>query len=122
MLSECSMSSVAESSHVMGAGVIICDTWKARQKSFLTPSLLFSNLIDKTPQFSSVQFSSVSQLCPTLCDSMNRSTPGLPVHHQLPESTQTHVHRVGNAIQPSPPLLSPSPLALNLFQHQGLFK
>ena len=49
MLSECSMSSVAESSHVMGAGVIICDTWKARQKSFLTPSLLFSNLIDKNP-------------------------------------------------------------------------
>ena len=68
------------------------------------------------------QFSSVAQLCPTLCDSMNRSTPGLPVHHQLPESSQTHVHRVGDAIQPSYPLSSPSPPALNLSQHQGLFK
>ena len=59
----------------------------------------------------SVQFSSVAQSCPTLCDPMNRSTPGLPVHHQLPEFTQTHVHRVSYAIQPSHPLLSPSPLA-----------
>ena len=56
-----------------------------------------------------VQFSSVAQLCPTLCDPMNRSTPSLPVHHQLLEFTQTHVHRVGNAIQPTHPLLSPSP-------------
>ena len=53
---------------------------------------------------------------------MNRSMPGLPVHHQLPEFTQTHVHRVGDAIQPSHPLLSPSPPALNLSQHQGLFQ
>ena len=67
-------------------------------------------------------FSSVTQSCPTLCDPMNCSTPGLPVHHQLPESTQTHVHRVGDAIQPSHPLSSPSPLALNLSQHQGLFQ
>ena len=57
------------------------------------------------------QFSSVAQLCPTLCDPRNRSTPGLPVHHQLPEFTQTHVHRVGDAIQPSHPLSSPSPPA-----------
>ena len=57
----------------------------------------------------SVQFSSVIQSCPTLCDPMNHSTPGLPVHHQLPEFTQTHVHRVGDAIQPSHPLSSPSP-------------
>ena len=71
---------------------------------------------------SSVQFSSVAQSCPTLCDPMNRSTPGLPVHHQFPEFTQTHVHRVGDAVQPSHPLLSPSPLALNLSQCQGLFK
>ena len=70
----------------------------------------------------SVQFSSVAQLCLTLCNPMNRSTPGLPVHHQLPESTQTHVHRVGDAIQPSHPLLSPSPPAPNPFQHQGLFQ
>ena len=57
-----------------------------------------------------VQFSSVTQSCPTLCDPMNHSTPGLPVHHQLPEFTQTHIHRVGDAIQPSHPLSSPSPL------------
>ena len=70
----------------------------------------------------SVQFSSVAQSCPTLCNIMNRSTPGLPVHHQLPEFSQTHVHWVGDAIHPSHPLLSPSPSALNLSQHQGLFK
>ena len=70
---------------------------------------------------SSVQFSSVAQLCLTLWKPMNRSTPGLPVHHQLPESTQTHVHWVGDAIQPSHPPSSPSPPALNLSQHQGLF-
>ena len=69
---------------------------------------------------SSVQFSSVAQSCPTLCDPMNRSTPGLPVHHQLPEFTQTHVHRVGDAIQPSHPLSSPFPPAPNLSQHQSL--
>ena len=62
-----------------------------------------------------------SQSCPTLCDPMNRSTPGLPVHHQLPEFTQTHVHRVRDSIQPSHPLLSPSPPAPNPSQHQGLF-
>ena len=67
-----------------------------------------------------LQFSSVAQSGLTLCDPMNRSTPGLPVHHQLLEFTQTHVHRVGDAIQPSHPLLSPSPPALNLSQHQGL--
>ena len=67
------------------------------------------------------KFSSVAQSCSTLCDPMNRSTPGLPVHYQLPESTQTHVHWVGDAIQPSHPVSSPSPPALNLTQHQGLF-
>ena len=70
----------------------------------------------------SVQFSSVTQSCLTLCDPMNHSTPGLPVHHQLPESTQTHVHCVDDAIQPSHPLSSPCPTPLNLSQHQGLFK
>ena len=70
----------------------------------------------------SVQFSSVTQSCPTLCDSMSRSTPGLPVHHQLPEFTQTHIHRVGDAIQPSHPLSSPTPLAPNSSQHQSLFQ
>ena len=62
----------------------------------------------------SVQFSSVTQSCPTFCDPMNCSMPGLPVHHQIPQSTQTHVHCVGDAIQPSHPLSSPSPPALNL--------
>ena len=67
------------------------------------------------------QFSSVPQLCPTLCDPMNHSTPGLPVHHHLPEFTQTHVHPVSDAIQPSHPLLSPSPPDPNPSQHQNLF-
>ena len=71
---------------------------------------------------SSFQFSSVAKSCPTLCDPMNRSTPGLPVHHQLPEFTQTYVHRVSDAIQPSHPLSSPSPPVLNPSQHQGLFQ
>ena len=71
---------------------------------------------------SSVQFISVAQLCPTLCDPMNCSTPGLPVHHQLPEFTQTHVHQVGDAIQPSHPLSSPSPPALNPSKYQSLFQ
>ena len=71
-----------------------------------------------TPQFGSVQFSSVAQSGPTLCDPMNCSTPVLPVHHQLPEFTQTHVHWVGDAIQPSHPLSSPSPPAPNPSQHQ----
>ena len=69
-----------------------------------------------------VQFSSVAQLCPTLCDPMNRSMPGLPVHHQFPEFTQTHVHRVRDAIQPSHPRSSPSPPAPNPSQHQSLFQ
>ena len=69
-----------------------------------------------------VVFSSVTQSCLTLCDPMYWSTPGLPFHHQLPEFTQTHVHWVDDAIQPSHPLSSPSPPALNLSQHQGLFQ
>ena len=73
-------------------------------------------------QFSSVQFSSVAQSCLTLCNAMNCSMPGLPVHDQLPESTQIHVHWVSDAIQSSHPLSSPSPPALNLSQLQGLFK
>ena len=71
--------------------------------------------------FTSVQFHSVAQSCPTLCDPMNCSTPSLPVHHQLPEFTQTHVHWVGDAIQPSHPPSSPSPPDPNPSQHQGLF-
>ena len=73
-------------------------------------------------EFNSVQFSSVAQSCPTLYDPMNRSTPGLPVHHHLPEFTQTHVHRVRDAIQPSHPRSSPSSPAPNPSQHQSLFQ
>ena len=72
------------------------------------------------PSFSSVQL--VAQLCPTLCDPMNRSTPGLPVPHKLLEFTQTHAYQVGDAIQPSHPLSSPSPPAPNPSQHQALFQ
>ena len=70
----------------------------------------------------SVQFSSVAQLCPTLCDPMNCSMPGLPVHHQLLEFTQTHIHGVGDAIQPSYPLSTPSSPAPNPSQYQSLFQ
>ena len=73
------------------------------------------------PPSPSLSVSSVPQSCPTLCSPMDRSTPGLPVHHQLLNFTHTHVHRVGDAIQPSHPLSSPSPPAFNLSQHQGLF-
>ena len=80
------------------------------------------NIVDySSVQFSSV-LSSVTQLCLTLCDPMNHSMPGLPVHHQLLEFTQTQVHRVGDAIQPSHSLSSPSPTAPNPSQHQGLFQ
>ena len=80
--------------------------------------MIFFRLVKR----SSVQFSSVTQSCPALCDPMNRSTPGLPVHHQLPEFTQTHVHQVNDAIQPSHPMSSPSPPAPNPSQHQSLFQ
>ena len=73
-------------------------------------------------ELNSVQFSLITQSCPTLCDPMDHSTPGLPVHHQLRECTQTHVHWVGDAIQPSHPLSSPSPPVFNLSQHKGVFK
>ena len=72
--------------------------------------------------FQHFQIRLVARSCPTLCDPMNHSTPGLPVYHQPPEFTQTHVHRVSDAIQPSHPLLSPSPLAPSPSQHQSLFQ
>ena len=81
-----------------------------------------SNNWDLMEEANEDQFSSVVQSCPTLCDPMHCSTPGFPVHHQLLQFIQTHVHQVGDAIQPSHPLLSPSPPALNLSQHPGLFK
>ena len=78
------------------------------------------NPMDRGDWQAAVQIS--AQSCPTLCNPMDCSTPGLPVHHQLLEFTQTHVHRVGDAIQPSHPLSSPSLPAFNLSQHQGLFQ
>ena len=88
--------------------------------SFYKSTFFFCYLFSVLFTFSSVQFSSVPQSCPTLCDPMNHSTPGLPVHHQLPEFTQTHW--VSDAIQPSHPLSSPSPPAHNPSQHQSLFQ
>ena len=97
--------------------------WEITNFTFLLLSLALKVHQDAwTPQGSSVQFSSVAQSCPTLCYPINRSMSGLPVHHQLPEFTQTHVHWVGDAIQPSHPLSSPSPPAPNPSQHQGLFQ
>ena len=93
---------------------ICCRLWPSCQGSFREAKHI--------SQFSSVQFSSVTQSCPTLCDPMNRSTPGLPVNHQLPEFTQTHVHRASDAMQPSHPLSSPSPPACNPSEHQSLFQ
>ena len=81
-----------------------------------------STVIPTQSRYMITQFSSVAQSCLTLCDPMDCSTPGFPVHHQLPEFTQTLVHWVGDAIQPSHPLSSPSPPAFNRSQHQGLFK
>ena len=92
-------------------------------KPFVTETFRRKSSVRKwLVELASFQFSSVTQSCPTLCDPMNRSTPGLPVHHQLPEFTQTHVHRVGGAIQPSHPLSSPSPPSPNPSQHQSLFQ
>ena len=91
-------------------------TEQERQKSY------FPSKRNTYPFTMSVQFSSVAQSCLTLCDPMNRSMPGLPVHHHLPEFTQTHVHRVRDAIQPSHPLSFPSPPAPNPSQHQSLFQ
>ena len=83
--------------------------------------ILFTDEMVILPIYS-VQFSSVAQLCPTLCNLMECSTPGFPVHQQLPEPTQIHVHWNGDAIQPSHPLSSPSPPEFNLSQNQCLFK
>ena len=88
-------------------------------RHFLYLRILKLHLITASHLFG-VQFSSVAQLCPTLCEPMNRSMPGLPVHHQLLEFTQAHVHWVSDAIQPSHPLSSPSPPAPNPSKHQSL--
>ena len=102
------------------SAAILCCLWKQKP---LYPNLClirFNQWQQKI--FSEIQFSSFSQSCPTLCDPMNCSKPGLPVYHNLPEFTQTHIHRGGDAIQPSHPLSFLSPPVLNLSQLQGLFK
>ena len=103
-------------------------SYRQYKPSVSMSSVQFSRSIMSDPlwphelQHAWVQFSSVAQSCPTLCDPMNCSMPGLPVHHQLPDFTQTHVHRVSDAIQPSHPLSSPSSPAPNPSQHQSLFQ
>ena len=84
--------------------------------------VVYCHLAYLTYMQSSVRFNSVTQLCLTVCDPIDWSISGLPVHHQLPEFTKTHVHWVGDTIQPSNPLSFPSPPTFNLSQHQGLFK
>ena len=96
--------------------------WRISKREYILCILPILREIAADLDKESVQFSSVAQSCLTLCDPMNCSTPGLPVHHQLPEFTQTPVHRVGDPIQPSHPLLSPPPPAFNPSQHQGLFQ
>ena len=106
--------------------VTLCDTcfhpFPVFSVTDISESLFFSVILPSFISLTSVQFSSVAQSCPIICNPMNLSMPGVPFHHQLLEYTQTHVHWVGDAIQPSHPLSSPSPSALNLSQHQGLFQ
>ena len=98
------------------------DTWLTSGCLHLSQQCLLAMNPWPHPIIQGQSVSSVAQSCPTLCDPMNHSTPGLPVHHQLPEFTQTHVHRVSNTIQPSLPPSSPSPPAPNPSQHQSLFQ
>ena len=102
--------------------ILLISTKKSTGISLLELYWIYTLLLLLLEITSWIQFSSVAQLCPTLCDHMDSSTPGLPIHHQLPEFTQTHVHWVSDAIQPSHLLLSTSPPNFNLSQHQGLFK
>ena len=115
-------------SHDQDAGAVcssksclVCEGIPIRKSPSLIPRVTMRLWITEF-RFSSVQFSLVTQSCPTLCNPMNRRMPGLPVHHQLPEFLQIHIHRVSDAIQPSHPLSSPSPPAPNPSQHQGLFQ
>ena len=120
------MSSRAEKGSVLGLMVSGTSEWDSTVISSFANCTEWFHLgtlnLAVVGVFSSVQFSSVTQSCPILCDPIDCSTWGLPVLHQLLELAQTHVHWVDDAIQPSHPLLSPSPPAFNLSQHQGLFK
>ena len=104
----------------MSEDKIFLENMKKWYMTVFSPLLLIA--LESTQDWIIVQFSSIAQSCPTLCNSMNCRMPGFPVHHQLPELAQTHVRRVGDAIQPSCPLTSPSPPAFKLSLHQGLFK
>ena len=115
------LTKVKEESEKVGLKLNIQKT-KIMTSSPITSWEIDGETVETVADFIFSQFSSVTQSCPTLCNPMNRSTPGLPVHHQLLEFTQTHVHRVSDAIQPSHPLLSPSPPAPNPSQHQSLFQ
>ena len=101
-----------------------CRKTQSKKNMRIQNRFFYSNIcyLLKSSALNSVQFSSVAQPCLTLCIPMDCSTPGVPVHHQLPEPTQTHVHCVGDAIQPSHPQSSPSPPTFNLSQNQGLFQ
>ena len=112
--SPCELPSSASKSQITTPRILLCVELKMVFKVRLT-AILVSNSVS----LSSVQFSSVVQSCPTLFDPMNHSTPGLPVHHQPPEFTQTHAHPVGDAIQPSYPLSSPFSPVPNPSQHQS---
>ena len=95
---------------------------KPKKRKSVTTSTFSPSVCHEVLGLDAMIFSSVAQSCLTLCNPKNRSTPGLPVNHQLPEFTQTHVHQIRDAIQPSHPLLSPSPPAPNPSQHQSLFQ
>ena len=105
---------------ILNHWTVLVAPWIVAHQAPLSLEILQERILE-SHALSSVQFSSVAQSCPTLCDPMDCSTPGLPVHHQLPEFTQTHVHRVSDAIQPSHPPSSPSP-APNPSQHHRLFQ
>ena len=110
---------------IMGQALfsVLCVHWFSSCSHFLYEALISTVIMLKHKKLKwLVSVSSVTQLCPTLCDPMNCSTPGLPIHHQLLEFTQTHVHWVSDAIQSYHPLLSPSPPAPNPFQHHSLFQ
>ena len=115
-----------ESYKISALNKLILNSWisNLKKKNFFSDSIfVLQNRKWASEVFSDMaQFSSAAQSCPTLCAPMDCSTPGLPVHHQLPEFTQTHVHRISDAIQSSHPLSSPSPPDFNLSQHQGLFQ
>ena len=110
---------------IVSQEILFYDSLLQLHRQFIFINLLQLSVFEVSSnhwQYFSVQFSSVTQSCPTLCEPMNHSTPGLPVNHQLPEFTQTHVHQVSDAIQLFHPLSSPSPPALNASHHQSLFQ